>query len=205
MPTHLNPTSRMNSATATLSLSGFTQVVYWKRASIDSGELIVIVVAVRMASHGQRPRPLATASRSALMNISRIPAGAGVGSGRELGASMSDLSAIDSLIVSWEMMRLEKVSYEQREPARSKYRRLTTARKACLNGGMVSRWTGCSHRVRVCMPISPDPGMLQVFTIRAVRLEPAAVLPVSLQSSKHAAETSSAGCDSHALGGGKPA
>jgi hypothetical protein len=37
--------------------------------------------------------------------------------------------------------------------------------------------------------------MLQVFTIRAVRLEPAAVLPVSLQSSKHAAETSSAGCD----------
>jgi hypothetical protein len=122
MPTHLNPTSRMNSATATLSLSGFTQVVYWKRASIDSGEFIVIVVAVRMASHGQRPRPLATASRSALMNISRIPAGAGVGSGRELGASMSDLSAMDSLIVSWEMMRLEKISYEQREPARSEYR-----------------------------------------------------------------------------------
>jgi hypothetical protein len=49
---------------------------------------------------------------------------------------------------------------------------------------MVSSWTGCLHRVRVCIPISPDPRMLQVFAIWAVRLEPAAVLSVSSQSSK---------------------
>jgi hypothetical protein len=72
MTRHLKPISRMNSAVATRSLSGSELVTYWKRAFIEPGASIVIIVAVKIASHIGRPSSLVAASCSAFLIISWI-------------------------------------------------------------------------------------------------------------------------------------
>lgn len=60
------PPSRMNSILSTTSLGGALAMMCFKTATIDFGVPIVIVVAVTIASHGDRLSPLAVASRSIL-------------------------------------------------------------------------------------------------------------------------------------------
>ena len=97
----------MNSAIATPSVSGFDAELCWKRAVIDSGEFIVIVVAVKTTSHDQRPSFLASASRSILLKTSLMRGGAGVGSGRASAAVVTDLSVDDSFIAMCEGGQVE--------------------------------------------------------------------------------------------------
>lgn len=96
----------MNSAIATPSVSGFDAELCWKRAVIDSGEFIVIVVAVK-TSHDQRLSFLASASRSILLKTSLMRGGAGVGSGRASAAVVTDLSVDDSFIAMCEGGQVE--------------------------------------------------------------------------------------------------
>ena len=100
IPMHLKPTSRMNSTTVTASISGLDAELSWKRAVIDSGEFIVIVVAVMTASHNQRPSLLASASCPILLKTCRMLGGAGIVPGRASAALMTDLRAGDSFIVT---------------------------------------------------------------------------------------------------------
>lgn len=95
-PMHFSATSRMYSATCTLSSCGFPCVVAWKSASIDSGEFIVIVAPVEMASHDGRPNWRSVASLSIFLNTDWILGGAGTGPGRECAALMSCLRAGES-------------------------------------------------------------------------------------------------------------
>ena len=98
----------MNSAIATPSASGFDAELCWKRAVIDSGEFIVIVVAVKTTSHDQRLSLLASASRSILLKTSLMRGGAGVGSGRASAAVVTDLSVDDSFIAMCEGGQVEE-------------------------------------------------------------------------------------------------
>jgi|TARA_R110002003_G_scaffold267_5_gene17916 hypothetical protein len=61
-PIHFNPTSLINSAIATDSLGGLDALVEVYRASMDSGEFIVMVAAVEMLSHDGRPSLRSVAS-----------------------------------------------------------------------------------------------------------------------------------------------
>jgi hypothetical protein len=88
----------MNSAIKVLSLSGFGAVVYRKRAAIDSGEFIVIVVAVMMASHDQILSFLALASCSILEKASQAFGDAGIATGQGSALSINDLRVDDSSI-----------------------------------------------------------------------------------------------------------
>jgi hypothetical protein len=98
MPVHLKPISRMNSAIATRSLSDFDLVMYSKRTAMDSGEFIVITVAVETVSHDHRLSLRAMASLSNTPNISRMLAGAGVGSFLEPAVLIKDVRVGDSFI-----------------------------------------------------------------------------------------------------------
>ena len=98
----------MNSAIATPSVSGFDAELCWKRAVIDSGEFIVIVMAVKTTSHDQRLSLLASASRSMLLKTSLMRGGAGVGSGRASAAVVTDLSVDDSFIAMCEGGQVEE-------------------------------------------------------------------------------------------------
>jgi hypothetical protein len=89
------------------SVSGFNAELCWKRAVIDSGEFIVIVVAVKTTSHDQRLSLLASASRSILLKTSLMRGGAGVGSGRASAAVVTDLSVNDSFIAMCEGGQVE--------------------------------------------------------------------------------------------------
>ena len=93
---HLRPISRINSAIATPSASGLEVLELWYKASMDSGEFIVIVAAVEMASHDGRPSLRSEASCSIRLYTAWILGGAGTGPGRECAALMSDLSVGDS-------------------------------------------------------------------------------------------------------------
>jgi hypothetical protein len=96
-PMHFSPTSRMSSAIATPSLSGFDELAALKRASIESGEFIVIVAAVERASHDGRPSFCACASCSILLYKASMLRGAGIGPGRACAALMRALRLEDSL------------------------------------------------------------------------------------------------------------
>ena len=98
MPRHLKPISRINSATATRSLSGLDVIVYRKRSAIASGELMVITVAVETASHNHRLSLLAEASCSMLLNTSWICDGAGTGPGQHCAALTSASRAGESFM-----------------------------------------------------------------------------------------------------------
>lgn len=93
----------MNSATWTLSSCDFDCVLLWKRASIDSGEFMVMVAAVETASHEGRPSCLSVASFSIFLKTDWIFGGAGTGPGRECAAFMSCLRAGDSLDMMGEL------------------------------------------------------------------------------------------------------
>jgi hypothetical protein len=94
----------MNSATCTLSSCGFPCVVEWNSASIDSGEFIVIVAPVEMASHDGRPNWRSVASDSIFLNTDWIFGGAGTGPGRECAALMSCLRAGESFDMVGELV-----------------------------------------------------------------------------------------------------
>jgi hypothetical protein len=66
-PMHFRPISRMNSAIATPSLSGRDLLDAMYKATIDSGEFIVMVAAVEMPNHDGRPSFRAVASSSILL------------------------------------------------------------------------------------------------------------------------------------------
>lgn len=64
---HFRPISRMNSAMATFSLSGWDLVEELYNATMDSGEFMVIVAAVEIPSHDGLPSFRAVASSSILL------------------------------------------------------------------------------------------------------------------------------------------
>lgn len=66
-PIHFKPISRMNSAIATPSFSGFDLLAELYRAVMDSGEFIVMVAAVEMLSHDGRLSFRSVASCSILL------------------------------------------------------------------------------------------------------------------------------------------
>jgi hypothetical protein len=86
----------MNSAIATPSLSGRDLLDALYRATIASGEFMVMVAAVEMPNHDGRPSFRAVASSSILLYTAWILGGAGTGPGRECAALMNDLSVGDS-------------------------------------------------------------------------------------------------------------
>ena len=86
----------MNSAIATASLSGLFWLEWLYRATMDSGEFMVMVAAVDIDSHDGRPNFFSVASLSILLKTACILGGAGTGPGRECAALMSDLSAGES-------------------------------------------------------------------------------------------------------------
>jgi hypothetical protein len=87
----------MSSAIATPSLSGFDALADLKRASIESGEFIVMVAAVDRASHDGRPSFCACASCSIFLYNASMLRGAGIGPGRACAALMRALRLEDSL------------------------------------------------------------------------------------------------------------
>lgn len=76
---------------ATLSLADLDALATLYRIIIDSGEFIVIVVAVDNASHEGRPSFRAEASCSILLYTVSMCCGAGMGPGRAWDALMSAL------------------------------------------------------------------------------------------------------------------
>jgi hypothetical protein len=97
---HLSPTSRISSAISTASFSGLFSLADLYSATIDSGEFIVIVVAVESASHEGRPSLCAVASCSIFLYIDWIWRGAGTGPGRACAALMSAFTPAPSLDIA---------------------------------------------------------------------------------------------------------
>lgn len=93
---HFNPTSRISSAIATLSIADLDALAVWYSATIESGEFMVIVAAVESASHDGRPSLCAVASCSIFLKIESMCLGAGTGPGRECAALMRALRLGDS-------------------------------------------------------------------------------------------------------------
>ena len=130
----------MNSAVATPSLSGLDAVELLYRATMDSGEFIVMVAAVEMPSHDGRPSLRSVASSSIRLYTAWILRGAGTGPGRECAALMSDLSVGDSfdMVCRWPMTQGRRIMRKDDETKNKCY--------ANINGyqGAVRRCQGQS-------------------------------------------------------------